>query len=136
MFLCPEGEEQHNTTHPHYTLQPPLPASPAAIKRNLLYLQCQRARWRKCNFSSSSSSSWHSWEQKAPSQPSPPLPTLPSPPPQQINFPAAPHPGSHGYPVRLHVPISKSQLGGKGRIRDARFKALFSPSSPHPPPPR
>lgn len=29
MFLCPEGEEQHNTTHPHYTPPtPPLPPPP------------------------------------------------------------------------------------------------------------
>lgn len=45
-------------------------------------------------------------------------------PPQQINFPGAPHPGGHGYPARLHVRRSKSQRGGKGKIGDAQLKAV------------
>lgn len=47
-------------------------------------------------------------------------------PPQQINFPGAPHPGGHGYAARLHVRRSKSQRGGKGKS-ETRNSKQFPP---------
>lgn len=119
MFLCPEGQEQHNTTHPHYSdpLPAPAPPPPPSLPRRyqkqfalftmpacpmakvqflfLLLLFFLALMGTKSPASSPTSLLWL--------------------PPQQINFPAAPHPGSHGYQVWLHVPISKSPCGSKGQ---------------------